>query len=113
MIYEAKVNELAQEFGVHRNTIRNWINTGILPAREGPGRRYLIQWEDYRRLCDKYGREPRIKPDPAAPGKSTTVPRSSATAAGHNRSKAILPQISVLRFSNEFFCSRTLPARRA
>ena len=35
MIYEAKVNELAEEFGVHRNTIRNWINSGILPAEEG------------------------------------------------------------------------------
>ena len=66
MIYEAKVNELAEEFGVHRNTIRNWINNGILPAEEGPGRRYLIQWEDYKRLCDKYGRTPRISPEPAA-----------------------------------------------
>ncbi|MBP8815894.1 MAG: 4Fe-4S dicluster domain-containing protein, partial [Desulfobulbus sp.] len=65
MIYEAKVNELAEEFGVHRNTIRNWINNGILPAEEGPGRRYLIQWEDYKRLCDKYGRTPRISPEPA------------------------------------------------
>ena len=65
MIYEAKVNELAEEFGVHRNTIRNWINNGILPAEEGPGRRYLIQWEDYKRLCDKYSRTPRISPEPA------------------------------------------------
>lgn len=68
MIYEAKVNDLADEFGVHRNTIRNWINSGVLPAQEGPGRRYLIQWEDYKRLCDKYGREPRISPDSTATG---------------------------------------------
>ena len=66
MIYEAKVNELAEEFGVHRNTIRNWINSGILPAEEGPGRRYLIRFEDYKRLCDKYGRTPRISPEPGA-----------------------------------------------
>ena len=65
MIYEVKVNELADEFGVHRNTIRNWINSGVLPAQEGPGRRYLIQWEDYKRLCDRYGREPKIAPEPA------------------------------------------------
>lgn len=82
MIYEAKVNELAEEFGVHRNTIRNWINAGILPAQEGPGRRYLIQWEDYKRLCDKYGRRPRIVPDgipaeevvPAAAGGNVLQP---------------------------------------
>ncbi len=60
MVYEVKVNELAEEFGVHRNTIRNWINSGSLPAQEGPGRRYLIQLEDYRKLCEKYGRTPRI-----------------------------------------------------
>ncbi len=51
MIYEVKVNDLAEEFGVHRNTIRNWINSGMLAAQEGPGRRYQIQWEDYKQLC--------------------------------------------------------------
>ena len=78
MIYEAKVNELAEEFGVHRNTIRNWINSGVLPAQEGPGRRYLIQWEDYRRLCDKYGREPRFMPDPEARADAPAAPHSPA-----------------------------------
>ena len=76
MIYEAKVNDLADEFGVHRNTIRNWINSGVLPAQEGPGRRYLIQWEDYKRLCDKYGREPRMSPDPGTGGE-VIAPRSN------------------------------------
>ena len=76
MIYEAKVNDLADEFGVHRNTIRNWINSGVLPAQEGPGRRYLIQWEDYKRLCDKYGREPRMSPDPGT-GSEIIAPRSN------------------------------------
>ncbi|QQG66104.1 4Fe-4S dicluster domain-containing protein [Desulfobulbus oligotrophicus] len=82
MIYEAKVNDLAEEFGVHRNTIRNWINTGVLPAQPGPGRRYLIQWVDYKRLCDKYGRQPRIVPD-ADPTIQTdpypAIPRSSTS----------------------------------
>ncbi len=59
MIYEIKVNDLAEEFGVHRNTIRNWINSGALPVQKGPGRRYQIQWDDYLRLCEKYGRQPR------------------------------------------------------
>lgn len=88
MIYEIKVNELAEEFGVHRNTIRNWINSGVLPAQEGPGRRYLIHWEDYKELCDKYGREPRLTPEPAViePAVSKTVAaaptiRLGATAA--------------------------------
>ena len=62
MMYEFKVSEMAEEFGVHRNTIRNWINAGTLPAKEGPGRKYLMKFEDYQALCEKFGREPLIKP---------------------------------------------------
>ncbi|MFH0782884.1 MAG: 4Fe-4S dicluster domain-containing protein [Pseudomonadota bacterium] len=62
MIYEFKVNQLAEEFGVHRNTVRNWINAGVLAARKGPGRKYLMQFDDYRRFCEKFGRDPSIHP---------------------------------------------------
>jgi len=34
MMYEFKVSEMAEEFGVHRNTIRNWIKTGYLTQLE-------------------------------------------------------------------------------
>lgn len=61
MMYEFRVNEMAEEFGVHRNTIRNWINAGTLPAQKGPGRKYLMRFEDYQDLCEKFGREPRIR----------------------------------------------------
>ncbi|MFV0436224.1 MAG: 4Fe-4S dicluster domain-containing protein [Desulfopila sp.] len=56
MVYEFKVSDLAEEFGVHRNTIRNWINAGTLPAREGPGRKYIMRFADYQALCEKFGR---------------------------------------------------------
>lgn len=62
MMYEFKVSEMAEEFGVHRNTIRNWINAGTLPAKEGPGRKYLMKFQDYQALCDKFGREPLVRP---------------------------------------------------
>lgn len=62
MMYEFKVSELAEEFGVHRNTIRNWINAGTLPAKEGPGRKYLMKFQDYQGLCEKFGREPLVRP---------------------------------------------------
>lgn len=58
MIYEFRVNDLAGEFNVHRNTIRNWINSGVLPAEKTAGRRYRIKWEDYNRLCKKFGHRP-------------------------------------------------------
>jgi ferredoxin len=69
MTYEFKVSELAREFGVHRNTIRNWIKSGAIKADIGPGRQYIMQWEDYVALCEKFGRKPRFNPgqdyDPA------------------------------------------------
>ena len=62
MMYEFKVSQLAEEFGVHRNTIRNWINAGTLPATEGPGRKYLMKFHYYQKLCEKFGREPHVNP---------------------------------------------------
>jgi len=62
MMYEFRVSEMAEEFGVHRNTIRNWIAAGTLPAKEGPGRKYLMKFHDYQVLCEKFGREPVIHP---------------------------------------------------
>ncbi len=63
MMYEFRISEMAEEFGVHRNTIRNWIAAGTLPAKEGPGRKYLMKFHDYRVLCEKFGREPHIGPN--------------------------------------------------
>lgn len=60
MMYEFKVADLAEEFGVHRNTIRNWINSGTLPAQEGPGKRYAMKVSDYVALCDKFGIIPKV-----------------------------------------------------
>jgi len=63
MNYEFRVNDLAEEFGVHRNTIRNWIKNGSVKAESGPGRQYIMQWEDYQTLCKKFGRKPRLNPN--------------------------------------------------
>jgi len=38
-----RVGELAQKLGVHRNTIRNWIRSGVLEAQPTVGKKYLIQ----------------------------------------------------------------------
>lgn len=66
MMYEFSVSQMAAEFDVHRNTIRNWIKSGVLPARKGPGKRYLVPWEYYNALCKKYGRTPAKLPEPPA-----------------------------------------------
>jgi len=35
------VRDAAKRLGVHENTIRNWAKTGVLPARQVPGSRFL------------------------------------------------------------------------
>jgi len=50
-----QVGELAKQLGVHRNTVRNWIKDGKLPARSAPGKKYLIEETDLKGLCREYG----------------------------------------------------------
>lgn len=53
-----QVITLAERLGVHRNTIRNWVKTGKIPARPAPGRGLLLAREDFRRLCDTFALDP-------------------------------------------------------
>jgi excisionase family DNA binding protein len=81
MIYEFKVNQFAEEFGVHRNTVRNWINSGVLAAQKGPGRKYLMKFSEYQQFCEKFGREPCIHPENNVNGKAlAAVPQSDRPA---------------------------------
>ena len=41
-----KVIEMAKAFGVHRNTVTNWIKKGTLNAKPIIGRKYVISEED-------------------------------------------------------------------
>lgn len=50
-----QIGRLAEQLGVHRNTIRNWIRSGRLPARRVPGKRYLVDEEEFIKLCHAYG----------------------------------------------------------
>ncbi len=49
---------LAEEIGVHRNTIRNWVNTGRISARPGPGKGLVFTPEDFDRLCIEFHLDP-------------------------------------------------------
>ena len=50
---------LAREIGVHRNTIRNWVKTGRINARPGPGKGLVFTPEEFHALC----REFQLNPD--------------------------------------------------
>ncbi len=50
-----RIGQLAEQLGVHRNTIRNWISSGRLPARSVSGKRYLLNESDFTRICHEFG----------------------------------------------------------
>ena len=49
---------LAREIGVHRNTIRNWVKTGRIKARPGPGKGLVFAPEDFQALCQEFQLHP-------------------------------------------------------
>lgn len=53
-----QVMTLAERLGVHRNTIRNWVKTGKIPARPAPGRGLLLAREDFLELCATFALDP-------------------------------------------------------
>ena len=49
---------LAKEIGVHRNTIRNWVKSGRINARPGPGKGLVFTPEDFEALCREFQLHP-------------------------------------------------------
>jgi NADPH-dependent 2,4-dienoyl-CoA reductase/sulfur reductase-like enzyme len=49
---------LAKEIGVHRNTIRNWVKSGRINARPGPGKGLIFTLEDFQALCREFELQP-------------------------------------------------------
>ncbi len=49
-----RINQLAEQLGVHRNTVRNWIKSGKLPCRSMSGKRYLVSENDFGKLCREF-----------------------------------------------------------
>jgi len=48
---EFRIGQLAQLFGVHRNTLTNWIRKGKLKATPTVGKRYTIDEAVFRKFC--------------------------------------------------------------
>jgi hypothetical protein len=49
---------LAKEIGVHRNTIRNWVKSGRINARPGPGKGLIFTPENFEALCQEFQLHP-------------------------------------------------------
>jgi excisionase family DNA binding protein len=52
---EIRVGQLAEQLGVHRNTVTNWIRSGKLKATATVGKRYLIEKDQLLLFCREQG----------------------------------------------------------
>ncbi len=75
---------LAKAIGVHRNTIRNWVKSGRLPCRPGPGKGLVFTPEDLAHLCQEFHLDPEaLAPREVGGGREAQprlVPRQAAPA---------------------------------
>jgi hypothetical protein len=81
---------LADEIGVHRNTIRNWVNTGRISARPGPGKGLMFTPEDFTRLCQEFNLDP-DQLQVRTLGRQTTDLQAPATSGGNAATDAARP----------------------
>ncbi len=73
-----RIGQLAQQLGVHRNTIANWIKSGKLTAAPTVGKRYLIEEAEWQRFCagahlPRKAATDRSPPDPPAKRAATPI----------------------------------------
>ena len=71
---------LAKEIGVHRNTIRNWVKSGRINARPGPGKGLVFAPEDFEALC----REFQLRPEQLQVRELSRQPADSPAILGQN-----------------------------
>ena len=85
---------LAREIGVHRNTIRNWVKSGKIQARPGPGKGLLFTPEGFQALCQEFQLQPellqfKVLTRLSAPAASLTPANPLATREEHVSEKVI------------------------
>ncbi len=91
---------LSQEIGVHRNTIRNWVKSGKLNAKPGPGKGLLFTPEAFEELCRDFQLRPeqlKIRQLTRQPVDATSTPIHTPLAAREEHvSKQVIGSVMVV-----------------
>ena len=92
---------LAQEIGVHRNTIRNWVKTGRISAKPGPGKGLQFTPDDFARLCRDFNLDPEqlktmARTLPGAEVPPLATPASPLVPRGQDRPGKVVGAVMVV-----------------
>jgi excisionase family DNA binding protein len=90
---------LAEQLGVHRNTIRNWVKTGRIAAQPAPGRGLMLTREDFQQLCQDFALDP-----------ASLNPRELALAPAVRREAAPVAGAALVRAAETSNVGNRLPA---
>ena len=96
-----RVLTLAQEIGVHRNTIRNWVKTGRISAKPGPGKGLQFTLDDFARLCRDFNLDPELlktmaRTLPGADVPPLATPASPPARRGQDRPGKVVGAVMVV-----------------
>jgi NADPH-dependent 2,4-dienoyl-CoA reductase/sulfur reductase-like enzyme len=92
---------LAQEIGVHRNTIRNWVKIGRISARPAPGKGLRFIPEEFARLCRDFHLDPELLKAMARSLPGADLPPLATSPAplvprGHDRPGKVVGAVMVV-----------------
>lgn len=92
---------LAQEIGVHRNTIRNWVKTGRISAKPGPGKGLQFTPDDFAQLCRDFHLDPEqlktmARTLPGADVPPLAAPASPPAPRGQDRPGKVVGAVMVV-----------------
>jgi hypothetical protein len=92
---------LAQEIGVHRNTIRNWVKSGRISAKPGPGKGLQFTPDDFAHLCNEFNLDPElletmVRTLPGAEVPPLATPASSPVPRGQDRPGKMVGAVMVV-----------------
>jgi NADPH-dependent 2,4-dienoyl-CoA reductase/sulfur reductase-like enzyme len=92
---------LAQEIGVHRNTIRNWVKTGRISAKPGHGKGLQFTPDDFARLCRDFNLDPKMlktmaRTLPGAEAPPLATPASPLVPRGQDRPGKVVGSVMVV-----------------
>ncbi len=96
---DIRVGQLAQQLGVHRNTISNWIKNDKLKATPTVGKRYLISEEEFTHFCQSVGIPEMTMQailQPAAPAPQSSSPQAAPLAKSAALSKDPIGAVMVV-----------------
>jgi hypothetical protein len=90
-MFVVPIVSLAKAIGVHRNTIRNWVKSGRINCRPGPGKGLLFSPEEFACLLDDFNLSPDSLQVRMLPRPGEEKPSESQVSVSQHKREEFMP----------------------